>query len=83
LSGVEQIRLSSKEAQDSDSWDALDRLLASVEEQEFLIIARAFSQFLNLANIADQHHTTAVHTERSFFSECDLAENTAGAGDQG
>ena len=69
---VEQIRLSSKEAQDSDSWDALDRLLASLEEQEFLIIARAFSQFLNLANIADQQHTTAVHTERHFSASATL-----------
>ena len=69
---VEQIRLSSKEAQDSDSWDALDRLLASLEEQEFLIIARAFSQFLNLANIADQQHTTAVHTEPHFSASATL-----------
>jgi len=69
---IEDIRLSSKEAQDSDSWDALDRLLASLEEQEFLIIARAFSQFLNLANIADQHHTTAVHTEAHFSASATL-----------
>ncbi|MEK9933411.1 MAG: phosphoenolpyruvate carboxylase [Luminiphilus sp.] len=59
---VEDIRLSSKEAQDSDTWEALDQLLASLEEQEFLVIARAFSQFLNLANIADQQHTTSVQT---------------------
>ncbi|MEL0008159.1 MAG: phosphoenolpyruvate carboxylase, partial [Luminiphilus sp.] len=43
---VEQIRLSSKEAQESDTWEMLDQLLASLEESEFLLIARAFSQFL-------------------------------------
>jgi phosphoenolpyruvate carboxylase len=69
---VEQIRLSSKEAQDSDTWEALDQLLASLEEQEFLTIARAFSQFLNLANIADQQHTTSVHNESHFSASATL-----------
>ena len=63
---VEDIRLRSKEAQESDTWNALDQLLASLEEQEFLVIARAFSQFLNLANIADQQHTTATDTAQYF-----------------
>ena len=63
---VEDIRLRSKEAQESDTWSALDELLASLEEQEFLVIARAFSQFLNLANIADQQHTTATDTAQHF-----------------
>ena len=69
---VEQIRLSSKAAQDSDTWETLDQLLASLEEQEFLIIARAFSQFLNLANIADQQHTTSVKTEAHFSASATL-----------
>ena len=69
---VEDIRLSSKEAQDSDTWEALDQLLASLEEQEFLVIARAFSQFLNLANIADQQHTTSVQTEHHFSASATL-----------
>lgn len=69
---VEQIRLSSKAAQDSDTWETLDQLLASLEEQEFLIIARAFSQFLNLANIADQQHTTSVNTEAHFSASATL-----------
>ena len=69
---VEQIRLRSKEAQDSDTWEALDQLLASLEEGEFLVIARAFSQFLNLANIADQQHTTSVQTEPHFSASSTL-----------
>ncbi|MEL0138197.1 MAG: phosphoenolpyruvate carboxylase, partial [Halieaceae bacterium] len=69
---VEQIRLSSKEAQESDTWEMLDQLLASLEESEFLLIARAFSQFLNLANIADQQHTTSVHTEDHFSASATL-----------
>ncbi|MDG2459921.1 MAG: phosphoenolpyruvate carboxylase [Luminiphilus sp.] len=63
---VEQIRLRSKEVQDSDTWEALDQLLASLEGREFLLIARAFSQFLSLTNIADQQHTASVRTEPHF-----------------
>ena len=72
---VEHIRKCSKQAQESDTWIALDQLLASLEEKEFLAIARAFSQFLNLANIADQQHTTAIHTARH-FSATAILENT-------
>ncbi|MGA0151199.1 MAG: phosphoenolpyruvate carboxylase, partial [Luminiphilus sp.] len=72
---VEHIRKCSKQAQESDTWTALDQLLASLEEEEFLVIARAFSQFLNLANIADQQHTTAIHTARHFSATATL-ENT-------
>ena len=57
---VEQIRIQSKAAQDSDTWEALDQLLASLDDYEVLVIARAFSQFLNLANIADQQHTLSL-----------------------
>ena len=63
---VEQIRVQSKAAQDSETWEALDQLLASLNEHEVLVIARAFSQFLNLANIADQQHTMSVRTESHF-----------------
>ena len=72
---VEQIRVQSKEAQDSDTWEALDQLLASLDDHEVLVIARAFSQFLNLANIADQQHTMSVRTE-SHFSASSVLERT-------
>ena len=74
---VEDIRLRSKEAQESDTWSALDELLASLEEQEFLVIARAFSQFLNLANIADQQHTTAIDTAQHFSAIATLEKPLA------
>ena len=79
---VEQIRLSSKAAQDSDTWETLDQLLASLEEQEFLIIARAFSQFLNLANIADQQHTHVGSYGGAFLSQRHPSEHTPGAADE-
>ena len=72
---VEQIRIQSKAAQDSDTWEALDQLLASLEDHEVLVIARAFSQFLNLANIADQQHTMSVRTE-AHFSASSVLERT-------
>ena len=71
---IEEIRLSSKEAQESGSWEALDELLASLREDEFLVIARAFSQFLNLANIADQQHTMSADTEQHFSASATLQQ---------
>lgn len=55
---VEQIRHLSKQTRDGD-YNAklqLDQLLSSLHEDELLPVARAFTQFLNLANIAEQYH---------------------------
>lgn len=38
------------------SWDALRVYLADLPETELVDVARAFNQFLNLANIAEQQH---------------------------
>ena len=69
---VEAIRLSSKNAQADETLDALYQLLRGLEDQTILLIARAFSQFLNLANIADQHHTTATGTTEHFSARASL-----------
>lgn len=56
---VETIRGLSKAARDGNdaSGEELLRLLTSLEHEQLVPVARAFSQFLNLANIADQYHT--------------------------
>jgi phosphoenolpyruvate carboxylase len=58
LEKIEQIRVLSKSARAGESTDEarLKTLLLGLDRDELLPVARAFSQFLNLANIADQHH---------------------------
>lgn len=59
LDKIEKIRLLSKSAQAGNKADG-DRLLSilqGLDRSEVVPVARAFSQFLNLANIADQQHS--------------------------
>ncbi|MFZ5560944.1 MAG: phosphoenolpyruvate carboxylase [Pseudomonadota bacterium] len=55
---VERIRRLAKQARDGDSAARreLTALLCSLKDDELLPVARAFTQFLNLANIAEQYH---------------------------
>lgn len=59
LERVEQIRLLSKAARQGEELqaDKLKQVLHSLTDDELLPVARAFAQFLNLANLAEQHHT--------------------------
>jgi phosphoenolpyruvate carboxylase len=58
---IESIRCLSKAAREGDSSAAqqVQAVLRGLSEDELVPVARAFSQFLNLANIADQHHTVS------------------------
>lgn len=55
---IEKIRLLSKAACQSDTKKIaqLNKLLATLNAEEILIVVRAFSHFLNLANIAEMVH---------------------------
>ncbi|MBK7996053.1 MAG: phosphoenolpyruvate carboxylase [Blastocatellia bacterium] len=55
---VENVRVLSKTAReaDSDSFNKLTEILTKLPTEQALLMARAFSHFLNLANIAEQHH---------------------------
>lgn len=55
---VEQVRKLSKGAhqQKNEDFEELKRFLGSLPDEEALQVARAFAQFLTLANIAEQHH---------------------------
>ena len=57
---VERVRVLSKTARsgDASAFDTLHQLLAGLPTEEALVVARAFAQFLTLANIAEQHHRT-------------------------
>ncbi len=55
---IERIRSLAKAARSGQGtdWDALSQYLAQIPADELTDVARAFNQFLNLANIADQQH---------------------------
>jgi phosphoenolpyruvate carboxylase len=48
----------------ADDAEALRGLLASLEADQALPLARAFAHFLALANIAEQHHRVRLHRAR-------------------
>ncbi len=55
---VEQVRQLARDARHGDT-ACVDRLVALLSAQtsdQLVLLARAFAQFLNLANIAEQHH---------------------------
>ena len=58
---VEQIRRLSKSAREGSAQarDELQAVLQNLRNEQLVPVARAFSQFLNLANIADQHHNVS------------------------
>ncbi|MCB1687004.1 MAG: phosphoenolpyruvate carboxylase [Halioglobus sp.] len=68
LDKIEQIRTLSKSARagDGDDEARLKTLLLSLDRDELLPVARAFSQFLNLANIADQHHNISREMDKEY-----------------
>ncbi|WP_111977852.1 phosphoenolpyruvate carboxylase [Algibacillus agarilyticus] len=61
LDSIETVRLQGRDIAlgDKDAIKALQDKFAGCTEQELLIYARAFSQFLNLVNVAEQQYTTS------------------------
>ncbi len=64
---IEDIRAAAKLARDpgEHSLQPLNSILATIEEGQLVDIARAFNQFLNLANVAEQRYNT-TDFEHSF-----------------
>ena len=71
LQKIETVRLEGREiaAGDVAAIAALQEKFAHCGEKDLLIYARAFSQFLNLLNVAEQQYTTSEEGLR----ELDLA----------
>ncbi|WP_100644464.1 phosphoenolpyruvate carboxylase [Alteromonas facilis] len=61
LERIETIRLAGRAANkgDDDSRTQLKTLFSQLSEKDLLVIGRAFAQFLNLANIAEQEFNSA------------------------
>ncbi|MCK8516716.1 phosphoenolpyruvate carboxylase [Methylonatrum kenyense] len=55
---VEKVRMLAKDARagDTEAATQLEQTLTGLDDHMIMPIARAFSHFLNLANIAEQHH---------------------------
>ncbi|MEQ8800723.1 MAG: phosphoenolpyruvate carboxylase, partial [Haliea sp.] len=79
---VEKIRRLSKSARageeqgsEGSAHDELLAVLRNLDNAQLVPVARAFSQFLNLANIADQHHTVSRQMEPLFSASRNLTGN--------
>lgn len=80
LALVEKIRRLSKSARagddpgsDGSAHDELLTVLRNLDNEQLVPVARAFSQFLNLANIAEQHHTVSRQMEPLFSAARNLS----------
>ncbi|WP_375176501.1 phosphoenolpyruvate carboxylase [Marinobacter mobilis] len=73
---IESIRAAAKadRRQESGSDQRLIRLLSELGDHQLLPVTRAFNQFLNLANLAEQYH--GIRRNRGHFS--DLAVESLG-----
>lgn len=62
---IEQIRQLAKEGRNAGDNGALQAHLSKLKDEELLPVARAFTQFLNLANIAEEHHRIRRYKQRA------------------
>ena len=67
LARIETIRKAGREANkgNTDSRAELQALFAQLDDSDLLVIGRAFAQFLNLGNIAEQEHNSAKQIDVS------------------
>ncbi len=67
LARIETIRKAGRAANkgDTDSRAELQALFAELDDTDLLVIGRAFAQFLNLGNIAEQEHNSAKQIDVS------------------
>ncbi len=81
LHKIEEIRHLAKAIRQGDSQEdqgALVALLNALKDDELLPVCRAFSQFLNLANVAEQHAATSdkQELEQHFAKIIDILQQT-------
>lgn len=83
LERIEQVRKAGKRSNqgEQDATELMASMFAQLSDSDLLVMARAFTQFLNLANIAEQefnaHQQTDDSVEKLFehLDEVDLAED--------
>ena len=76
---VEEIRLLAKNARSGhqDKADELVQKLAALKDSQWVPVARAFSHFLNLANIAEQYHRVRRRRDHGQDSKGDVKAKEA------
>ena len=67
IENIRQLAKSSRAGNDKDGKALID-VLTNLSDDELLPVARAFTHFLNLANIAEQFHEISRHSDRSVSS---------------
>ena len=85
LAKIEDIRQLAKTSRSNSegSYTQLAEYLGELPSSELLPIARAFSHFLNLVNIADQHHTISREMDAELSATETLEELFTELGSQG
>lgn len=75
---VENIRTLAKQGRTGDSVarEQLQSLLQGLDGEELVQVARAFTQFLNLANIAEQHQRVRDHRQNTAEDGLLVGQNT-------
>lgn len=76
---VEHIRKYAKGARDGDAQaeKELAAFLQQLKDEDTLPLSRAFTQFLNFANIAEQYHGVRVRRQQQFHPEQKLNQNNS------
>ena len=76
LKKIESIRQLSKSSQagNENAGETLINVLTNLSDDELLPVTRAFTHFLNLANIAEQFHGISRHCDRSICSPDPMTE---------
>ena len=72
---IENIRQLAKSARSEgqEGYTRLAKYLMSLSNDELLPVARAFSNFLNLSNIVDQHHAISPELDNAISANQTLA----------
>lgn len=85
LALIEQIRVLSRAAREGDeaSSEKLVQLLRELTNEQLVPVARAFNQFLNLANIADQHHSESREMDQLFSASGALSSTFTNLKEEG
>ena len=82
---IEQIRGLSKQGREegAPSREPLLAILRELKNEQLVPVARAFSQFLNLSNIADQQHTVSRQMDPLLSASRNLADGMRGLLEEG
>jgi phosphoenolpyruvate carboxylase len=83
VTAIERIRRYAKEGRATGRSESLQAELSALDDADLLPVARAFTQFLNLANIAEEHHRIRRLKQKVKADEDETLRVFAALGDSG